>query len=205
MQRSLFVLNNQLRFQVLVQGLGGNAGLTSGRAGQAQIHGGGIAAIKSGKAPVDAYIKLGELLREDGSPTKALQIHKSLTVKTDLGKKEKMELFINIARDYSKLGNSEQAVKVLNTATKISGVKDQRLLPMLAREYHVLGKTDESYKCLREMKREGAVGDRELSLYLCTAGEQKEDDDKLKDALKLYKNALKQDPKNPVAAPNLLG
>ena len=38
--------------------------------------------------------------RERGEAAKALQIHKSLTVKTDLGTEEKTRLFCQIAEDY---------------------------------------------------------------------------------------------------------
>ena len=52
-------------------------------------------AVKSGFAPTDAYIKLGNLLRARGEASKALQIHQSLTVKTNLTKPEKTELFLH--------------------------------------------------------------------------------------------------------------
>jgi lipopolysaccharide biosynthesis regulator YciM len=151
--------------------------------------------VKSGKAPTDAYIRLGRLLREKGDPDKALQIHKSLTVKPDLIPSEKVELFVNIAQDYSKLGNSAQAVNVLEAAVKRLGLKDPAVFKMLSKEYHLLGKPEEAYRCLKEMKRNGSVGERELALYLCTAGEQKVEAHNPKEAKKLFQRALKHDPK----------
>jgi len=147
--------------------------------------------IKSGKAPTDAYIRLGALLRENGDPGKALQMHRSLTVKTDLGKRDKAELFVNIAKDYSAMGNASQASSVLETATKNMGLRDPEVLRLLAREYHVLGRSDDAYRCLKDMKRSGTVGERELALYLCTAGERLAEEGDLKEAKKLYQRALK--------------
>ena len=152
--------------------------------------------VKSGVAPTDAYIRLGELLRENGEATKALQMHRSLTVKSDLSKREKVELFVNIALDYSALGNAGQAVVVLETAVKSMGLKDPEVFRLLAREYQVLGNADEGYRCLREMKRHRAVGERELALYLCTAGEVAAEEGDLKEAKKLLQKALKHDSEN---------
>jgi len=56
-------------------------------------------AVRSGNAPADAYIRLGRLLRERGDAGKALQIHKGLTVKADLTRSEKLDLFVKIAED----------------------------------------------------------------------------------------------------------
>jgi lipopolysaccharide biosynthesis regulator YciM len=154
-------------------------------------------AIKSGKAPADAYIRLGRLLREDGNAGKALQMHRSLTVKPDLSRREKIELFINIAQDYSQLGNSSQAIGVLETAVKSMGLKEPEVFRLLAREYHVLGKTEDAYRCLKELKRAHVVGDRELSLYLATAGDRVAEENDLKEARKLLQRALKHDSDNP--------
>lgn len=153
--------------------------------------------VKNGLAPTDAYVRLGKLLRDNGDAAKALQMHRSLTVKTDLSKREKVELFINIALDYSALGNAAQAIVVLETAVKTMGLKDPEVFRLLAREYHVLGNTEESYRCLREMKRPGAIGDRELALYLCTAGEASAEEGDLKEAKKFLQKALKHQSDNP--------
>jgi lipopolysaccharide biosynthesis regulator YciM len=155
--------------------------------------------IKSGKAPTDAYIRLGALLRENGDPGKALQMHRSLTVKTDLSRREKIELFANIAQDYSAQGNAAQAASVLETAVSSMGLKEPDVYRQLAREYHILGNTQSSYRCLKDMKRLGALGERELSLYLCTVGEGAVDQGDLKEAKKLFHRALKHKPDNAVA------
>lgn len=155
--------------------------------------------VKSGKAPTDAYIRLGTLLRENGDPGKALQMHRGLTVKSDLTRREKVELFINIALDYSAQGHASQAAAVLETAVQNMGLKDPEVYRLLAREYHVLGNTENSYRYLKEMKRQDALGERELSLYLCTGGEALVEKGELKEAKKLYQRALKHDPDDPVA------
>jgi lipopolysaccharide biosynthesis regulator YciM len=155
--------------------------------------------VKSGNAPVDAYLRLGRMLRESGEVGKALQIHKSLTVKSDMTREEKVQLFVDVAEDYSKLGRSKQAVHVLETAVRGMGLKEAEVFRILAKEYHLLGNVEQAYQCLKDLKRQDAVGDRELALYLCSAGEQKAEAGELKEARKILHRALKHDSDSPAA------
>ena len=155
--------------------------------------------VKSGNAPVDAYLRLGRMLRESGEVGKALQIHKSLTVKSDMTREEKVQLFVDVAEDYSKLGRSKQAVHVLETAVRGMGLKDAEVFRILAKEYHLLGNVEQAYQCLKDLKRLDAVGDRELALYLSSAGEQKAEAGELKEARKILHRALKHDSDSPAA------
>jgi len=150
-------------------------------------------AVRSGSAPTDAYIRLGKMLRERGEATKALQIHKSLTVKSDLTPEEKTELFLQIAEDYAALGRPEQAVNVLETASRRNGLREARIYSVLAREAHRSGKEEESYKYLKEVKRLGAIGDRELAHFLATAGRKELTTGNGKEARRLLQRALKHD------------
>lgn len=155
--------------------------------------------VRSGLAPTDAYIRLGKMLRENGDAAKALQLHKSLTVKSDLTREEKTELFVNIAKDYSTLGKPDQAVNVLETAVKKMNLKSRRVLKLLAREYHLMGDTEAAFGYLKELKKTDSIGDREISLYLFSAGEQKLDGGDDREARKLFQRALKYDQRNPSA------
>lgn len=151
-------------------------------------------AVKSGSAPVDAYVRLGRMLREKGEASKALQIHKSLTVKSDLTRAEKTEVYFNIAEDYSQLGKPEQAVATLEGALRTLDLKGTPVYRILARESHALGRTEAAYDYLRELKRTGAVGNRELALYLVTASEEDAKAGKTREARRTLHRALKRDP-----------
>jgi lipopolysaccharide biosynthesis regulator YciM len=150
-------------------------------------------AVKGGQAPTDAYIRLGNLLRERGDAGKAVQIHQSLTVKTDLTKEEKIELFLNLAEDYAHLGNSEKSIRVLETAVKTLNIKDSNVFLKIAKQYHVMNMVEKSYEALRESKKYGGVGDRELALYLASAAEQLIDGNDIKEAKRLLQQGLKHD------------
>ncbi|UCH82866.1 MAG: tetratricopeptide repeat protein [Candidatus Latescibacterota bacterium] len=151
-------------------------------------------AVKGGKAPTDAYIRLGNLLRERGDAGKAVQIHQSLTVKTDLTKEEKIELFLNLAEDYAHLGNSEKSIRILETAVKTLNIKDPAVFMKIAKQYHVLRNKEKSFEALREAKKYGGVGDRELALYLASSAERLLENGDSKEAKKLLQQGLKHDP-----------
>ena len=151
-------------------------------------------AVRMGSAPTDAYIKLGNLLRERGQASKALQIHQSLTVKADLTRSEQSELYQSLAEDHARLGSSERSVKVLETAVRKLHAKDPAIFKTLARHYHVLGLHDKAYHVLKDAKKLGSLGERELALYLTSTAEAMVDEGRPKDARKVLQRALRHDP-----------
>jgi lipopolysaccharide biosynthesis regulator YciM len=150
-------------------------------------------AVRSGQAPTDAYIRLGNLLRLRGDVSKAVQIHQSLTVKTDLTKEEKVELFLNLAEDFAAMGNSEKSVRTLETAVKTLNIKDPLVFLKIAKQYHVLGETDKAYDALKEARKYGGLGERELALYLASAAANLMEKEDTKEARKTLNRALKHD------------
>ncbi|MDH3217041.1 MAG: tetratricopeptide repeat protein [Candidatus Krumholzibacteria bacterium] len=150
-------------------------------------------AVKEGGAPTDAYIRLGNLLRNRGEASKALQIHQSLTVKANLSKPEKIELYLSLAEDHAKLGNSERSVKVLETAIRNLNIKDADVSLTLAKHHHLLGASDRAYEALKDAAKLGGIGDRELALYMTSSAEEMVEKGELKDARKLLQRALRHD------------
>lgn len=151
-------------------------------------------AVKSGVAPTDAYIKLGELLRERGELNKALQIHQSLTVKTNLSRTEKIELFMNLADDYARMGNSRKAAAVLDSSIRNLGLRDATVYLTLAKHYNVLGEQEKAYDALREAQKLGAIGERELALFMTTVADALVEKGQNREARKMLLRAQKHDP-----------
>lgn len=156
-------------------------------------------AVKRGNAPTYAYIKLGELLRERGETGKALQIHQSLTVRENLSKSDRMELYLNIADDYSHLARPAQSVAILESAMKRYNIKEPQLFAALAKQHNILGQRNSAFDRLKDLKRSGRIGDRELALYLATAAESAGEKGDNREARKLLQRALKLDPSCPAA------
>ena len=52
---------------------------------------------------IDAYMRLGQILREHKKPDRALQVHKDLTLRQDLGAEQKVAILRHLALDYAGL------------------------------------------------------------------------------------------------------
>ena len=151
-------------------------------------------AIMAGAAPADAYVRIGRMLRENGDAAKALQVHKSLTVKTDLTREEKVAVYANVAEDYAALGHPERALETVEVATRRTGLRDPELSAVAARACHALGRTEEAYEHLKELKKGGGTSDREIALYLVTVAEADAEKGRSRDARKTLTRALRHDP-----------
>ncbi|HUV30225.1 MAG TPA: tetratricopeptide repeat protein [Acidobacteriota bacterium] len=63
---------------------------------------------------VDAYVRLGQILRENKNPDRALQVHKDLTLRGTLSGEEKKAILKQLVADYlalQELSTSERALK----------------------------------------------------------------------------------------------
>jgi lipopolysaccharide biosynthesis regulator YciM len=158
-------------------------------------------AVKGGKVPADAYIRLGNLLRERGDVSRATQIHQSLTVKDDLSRDERVELYLSLAEDFAALGRSEKSAKTLEMAVRSLGIKDPRIFVKIAHHHHVLGESDTAYEALKEARKLEGISDRELALYLTTVAERLIEQQDSKEAKRVLQRSLKHDPD---CAPSLL-
>ncbi len=62
---------------------------------------------------VDAYLRLGQILRENSKPDRALQVHKDLTLRTGLSGDEKASVLHQLALDYLDLKDNDMAEAAL--------------------------------------------------------------------------------------------
>jgi lipopolysaccharide biosynthesis regulator YciM len=151
-------------------------------------------AIVAGTAPTDAYIRIGKMLRERGDSAKALQIHKSLTIKSDLTRQERIDVFANLAEDYLALTRPDRALEAVETAMRRTGLRDATLIDIAARSCHSLDRAEEAYEYLKELKKAGGIGNREIALYLTTVAEGENGKGRARDARKTLIRALRHDP-----------
>ncbi len=108
-------------------------------------------AVRNGEADIDAYIQLGNLMREKGQSDKALQLHRGLTVRPGLTFEDEKAVQLAIAEDLASLGRIERAVAALETVRKKR--KDADVLTALHRLYHIQGDYENSYSALRDLSR----------------------------------------------------
>ncbi|MCK4372694.1 MAG: hypothetical protein KAW61_06075, partial [candidate division Zixibacteria bacterium] len=63
--------------------------------------------VAEDSANIDAYLRLGQILREHKRPDRALQVHKDLTLRGGLNRDQKQAILKQLTRDYAALGNDE--------------------------------------------------------------------------------------------------
>jgi lipopolysaccharide biosynthesis regulator YciM len=151
-------------------------------------------AVVAGQAPADAYVRIGRMLRERGDAARALQVHRSLTVKSDLTQRERIDVFANVAEDHLALGQPERAQKTVESAMHALGDRDPGLLSIGMRAAHALGRSEEAYEYLKELRRSGGVGEREMALYLVSIAEADREKGRTRDARRTLSRALRHDP-----------
>lgn len=150
-------------------------------------------AVKSGETDVDAYIQLGKLLREKKMPEKALQIHRNLTVRRDLGYEEEKSIQIAIAEDLADMGRIERALGALDSIRRDK--KDPEISLILHRLYHRCGDYDNAFATLKNI----SLGDKQeqaekLASYLAAVSSTLIDSGDIENASRYLRKALKEDP-----------
>ncbi|HPG39864.1 MAG TPA: tetratricopeptide repeat protein [bacterium] len=68
---------------------------------------------------VDAYIKIGDILRIQGYADKAVKIHRDLLIRHELGNARRISILMSLAKDYHKNKNYLQAVTTLEEVLSI--------------------------------------------------------------------------------------
>jgi lipopolysaccharide biosynthesis regulator YciM len=150
-------------------------------------------AVISGQAPADAYVRIGRILRERGDAARALQVHRSLVVKSDLTHLERISIYANVAEDHLALGQPEKALRTIEVAMRDMSDRDPTLLGIGMRAAHALGRSEEAYEYLKEMKKAGGVNEREMALYLVTIAEADIEKGRTRDARRTLSRALRHD------------
>lgn len=129
--------------------------------------------VEADSTDLDAYHALARLYREQGAVGRAIRMHQNLLLRSGLGRDEKQEALLELARDFHAGGFSERAAasyeEVLDSAPKNPEALD-RLVSLLGetREYP---RALALVKRLRRIDREIA-DEAELALLLAQAQEQ---------------------------------
>jgi len=142
---------------------------------------------------VDAYIRLGRLIRERGDAEKAAHIHQSLTVRPALKRSDELVIYEELIADYLALDRVEKSIGLSKELLRLSPDKLphlRRLLAMLLTRK----RNDEAAEVLKQHKKlfserkEAAAWHAELARLQWEKGEDEKARDTLKQAQKLSKD-----------------
>ena len=143
---------------------------------------------------LDAYLRLGAILREHAQPERALQVHKDLTVRHGLTREDKVAILRELALDYVALEEYELAQRALDELLSL----DNRNRWALARMLDILerrGEWEAAYETAERLLRlESGRPRRPLARYKYQLGRRLLEQQEYHKARLAFKEALGIDP-----------
>lgn len=140
---------------------------------------------------IDAYIKLGDILRKEGLYSNAIRIHKDLTLRGSIDTEETRKIWYSLALDYWEANKEDKAELFFNKLLDDKAWQD-RVYPYLLKLYERQGK----YKLAFELLKKIPAADKEkankrMALLKVMEGSQQVDRGNEKEARILFKDAQK--------------
>ena len=152
-------------------------------------------AVRQNSENIDAYIKLGVILRNEKLFTNAIRIHKDLLLREKVSEELRTEIKYNLAVDYIKSGNSEKALSYAESVKsdkKYGPIIINALLDIYEKK-QLWDKAIEILKSTPFIKTDS--GKKKHAYYKVKKGEKLQNSGNGKDARILYKDAIKIDSK----------
>ncbi len=113
-------------------------------------------AVRNNPRNVDAYIKLGNILRERGQVKQATQIHRELLVKRKLPHAARNEIIKSLARDLGSAGRWREVLEHLATLPRAER-SDPSVLAMTRDAYESAGDLDKAAQAHKDLLKAGAL------------------------------------------------
>lgn len=156
-------------------------------------------AVRADTNNVDAYIKIGDILRDQGSVDRAIKIHRGLILRPTLTKGQKVNILESLIKDYQANKNYERAIQVCQKLLALTNneVWAQELLLKL---YEAAGDWDKAFETLKKIQKvRGKKANQILALYKVEAGLKLIQEGKERDGRIKFREAIKLDKKCPPA------
>ncbi len=139
---------------------------------------------------IKAYLRLGQVLREGGTSSQAIKIHRGLNHRRNLSHYEKVEMHKNLALDYYKSGNISTAIRELQTLLKIEknnewAVYQLSVFYRAQQDWKNAGEYFEKYQKLTNKEDK-----HKLALYKIQEGRILIKNNKFADARRIFEDAL---------------
>ncbi len=150
--------------------------------------------VKYDSQNIDAYLKIGDIFREFGQVEKAVNVHKYLTVRTNLSNKQHNLILNSLALDYVAAKEYEKALQVTDKVLEL--VKDVPWAHQMKCDiYESNQEWSNAFHAYKVMgKKEGGLRNAKLAYYRVQEALELLKDDKNKEAYAKYKEAIKIEP-----------
>lgn len=147
--------------------------------------------VSEDSSNIDAYIRIGNILRKYNKFENALQIHKDLTLRHGLSQSQKVTVLDSVAEDNIKLNNFQAAKDALAEAIKLDG-NDWRLTKKLIKVLLKLEDWDGAFEIKRKLAKlsHEEKNDGKLAIYKFFQGRKLFEKKKYHDARLILKEAI---------------
>jgi lipopolysaccharide assembly protein B len=160
-------------------------------------------AVQFNTSNIDAYIKIGDILREQGVYDRAIKIHRGLTVRRNLTLGQKIDLNKSLIKDYEAARKFDRAVSVADNLIDLTG-NEIWAQKIKLKVYENAGKWDQAIEVLKTLQKIGGEKDNcLLSLYKVESGAKLAREGKEREGRVKFREAIKLDKKCPPAYLNL--
>ena len=149
--------------------------------------------VQKDTANINAYIKIGDILRDQGQCERAIKIHRSLIIRDKLTFAEKIDILKSLLKDYHAAGQLNKAIEVSNQLLALT--RDQDWVKEIQVKLYEESEEWENAFDLAKKLNKGATGDKNkmLALYKVEAGLKLTESGKEHDARLKFREALKID------------
>lgn len=157
-------------------------------------------AVMQDTSNTDAYIKLGDTLRELCELDKALKVHLGLTIRANLKPYETIEVYKSVVLDYERLENYEKSGEYLEKILKLDR-QNSWALKQRVRLFQKSGEWNKAYSALKAIVKESENGlpergklDTVLATYKALEGRRGLENKEYEAAKAHFDRALELDP-----------
>lgn len=145
---------------------------------------------------IRAYLRLGDIFRENQKAEQALKIHQSLILRKRLSKALQSEIYMSLAKDYFELKKFEKVQFYLLEILKIDK-KNLNALNFILDVYILQEKWDEGIKVLKKIEKiNGLSTSKEQSELIINKAKESEEKKLFNDAIKFYEKSISIDSSN---------
>ena len=143
---------------------------------------------------LDAYLRLGQILRENNKTQRAIQVHKDLTLRSDLSVSDKSAILKQLTLDYKDLNDLDMAEAALRELVSLDSRNHWAHVNLLEL-YQRAHKWEEAYDIANTVLRlESNKSKRPLAMFKHRLGEQLYRKKEYHKARVLFKEAIGLDP-----------
>ena len=150
--------------------------------------------VKQDTNHVDAYLQMGDILREEGNAQAAIKIHQSLTVRPNLKNDVKLHIHKSLALDYeqlTQLAKARREVELLLKLDKKNLWANEFLLALFEKQRD-WDKATQISKTLQKVKK--LQDSNQIARFLVFKGMDRLEKGKIEESIKIFENAIKTAP-----------